>query len=236
MKATLTRPALALALFLAVPLALSLLAAAAQAANLQITVLGADGQPAADVAVQLQPGGVWASQPLPEPALIVQKDIRFQPFVTVVPVGSTVRFVNRDRFDHHVRSQPGGPLGNVAPAQQFEFRLAAVKGGREAPAAELVMDKVGIVALGCHLHGSMRGHLLISNTPWVAVTDAKGQATVADVPDGALQLRLWHPEQLVDQPALRLAAGNSAPVQAALNFSPRRRPPPTPPPKGEYTF
>lgn len=226
------RPLLRAALALVITLA----PWAAPAADLQITVLGTDGQPAADVAVQLQPGGVWASRPLPTPALVVQKDIRFQPFVTVVPVGSTVRFVNRDRFDHHVRSQPGGPLGNVAPAQQFEFRLAGVKGGREAPAAELVMDQVGIVALGCHLHGSMRGHLLVSNTPWVAVTDGQGRALVADVPDGTLQMRLWHPEQLVDQPPLRVTAAAGAPVQAALNFSPRRRPPPATPPKGDYTF
>ena len=222
------RPLLRAALALVITLA----PWAAPAADLQITVLGTDGQPAADVAVQLQPGGVWASRPLPTPALVVQKDIRFQPFVTVVPVGSTVRFVNRDRFDHHVRSQPGGPLGNVAPAQQFEFRMAAVKSNGVAASAEVKMDVAGIIALGCHLHGSMRGHVLISNTPWAAVTDERGQVTLANVPDGQLELKLWHPDQLTDQPTSRLQASGNMQADVKLNLSPRRRAPP--PPSSSY--
>ena len=202
-------------------------ACAAQAAQLRLTVLGADGKPAPDVAVQLQPTGIWASLPLPEPVLIVQQNIRFVPYVTVVPVGATVRFVNRDRFDHHVRSQPGGPLGNVAPVQQFEFRLAAVRGGREAPAADVVLDTPGSIALGCHLHGSMRGHLVVSATPWVAVSDAQGVATLHGVPEGAVLVKLWHPDQLVDQPVTRLQTVGDTRAEASLNFSPRRRPAPS---------
>ena len=201
---------------------------AAPAADLQITVLGTDGQPAADVAVQLQPGGVWASRPLPTAALVVQKDIRFQPFVTVVPVGSTVRFVNRDRFDHHVRSQPGGPLGNVPPAQQFEFRMAAVKRDGTAATAEVKLDVPGTIALGCHLHGSMRGHVLISSTPFVGVSDDKGQVKLANVPDGQLELKLWHPDQLTDQAVVRLQAGGTVQQALKINLTPRRRPPPPP--------
>jgi len=37
--------------------------------------------------------------------VIALKDIRFVPYVSVVPVGASVRFVNKDGFDHHVRSQ-----------------------------------------------------------------------------------------------------------------------------------
>ena len=44
----------------------------------------------------------------------------------------------------------------------------------------------------------MRGHVYVSSTPWVAVTDASGAATIADVPDGPVELLAWSPEQLVD--------------------------------------
>jgi len=214
MPHTLRRPAIALGLLS--PLL-------AMAAQLQVSVTTPDGKPAPDVAVLVQPTSAWTPQPLPEPALIVQQNIRFQPFLTVVPVGGSVRFVNKDRYDHHVRSQPGGPLGNIPPAQQFEFRIAGVSGGKEAPASELKLDVPGSIALGCHLHGSMRGHVLVSNTPWFAVTNDKGVATIANVPDGQVEVKLWHPDQLTDQAATRVAAAGTASAEAKLNFTPRRR-------------
>ena len=215
-------PALLLALLLAPAVSPSL------AAQLQLTVLGLDGKPAANVVVQAVPSAAWQAQPLPAPVEIAQQNIRFEPFVTVVPVGASVRFVNRDRFDHHVRSQPGGPLGNVPPAQQFEFRMAAVKSNGTAASAEVKLDVPGSIALGCHLHGSMRGHLLISSTPWAAVSDDKGQVSLANVPDGQLELKLWHPDQLTDQPSTRLQANGTVQQELKINLTPRRRPPPPP--------
>lgn len=214
--------------------ALPLLAAAG---SLQVTVLGSDGKPAADVAVQLLPAAPWSVLPPAEPVRIVQRNLRFVPFVSVVPAGGTVRFVNRDRYDHHVRSQAGGPLGNIAPAQQFEFRMAAFKGEKEST-ADLKLDTPGVIALGCHLHGSMRGHLLVTSTPWVAVTDEQGRATLPQLPDGQAELKLWHPEQLADQAPLRLQLAGDQSAEARVNFAPRRRPPPTtaPPRSGDYTF
>lgn len=218
------------ALVLAALTALAPLASpTAQAGQLQVSVLDADGKPVPDVAVSVQPTGIWPSQPLPEAVTIVQQASKFVPYVTVVPVGTVVRFVNRDRYDHHVRSQPGGPLGNIAPAQQFEFRLAAVRGTREAH-EDLKTEVPGLVALGCHIHGSMRGHLVISTTPWVGVSDERGHVTLANLPDGPVQLRLWHPDQLVEQPVQRLQAAGTATVEARLNFAPKpRRAPPAPP-------
>ena len=208
------------ATLLATALAASLPAAAAQ---LKLTVLNADGKPAQDVAVQVSPTAAWAGQPLPPPVVILQQNIRFVPFVTVVPVGATVRFINKDKFDHHVRSQPGGPLGNVAPAKQFEFRMVAAKDGRDSAAADLKLDTAGIVALGCHLHGSMRGHLLISSTPWVAVTDDKGQVMIDNLPDGQAEIKVWHPDQLSDQATTQVQANGTFSAEARLNFSPRVR-------------
>ncbi|MEP7328242.1 MAG: plastocyanin, partial [Betaproteobacteria bacterium] len=86
--------------------------------------------------------------------------------------------------------------------------------------------------IGCHLHGSMRGHIYVSPTPWVAVTNAAGGAVLPGVPDGAADVRLWHPDQLVAQANLRSTLSGTSTVEAKLNFTPRRRP--APPPKGEY--
>jgi plastocyanin len=196
---------------------------AALAGSVQVTVLSADGKPAAHTVVQVTPAALPANRPaLPATTVISQQDIRFQPFVSVVPVGASVRFVNLDAFDHHVRSMPGGPLGSIAPAKQFDLRVGAAKGGKDQT-TEVVLDQPGVIALGCHLHGSMRGHLLVSATPWAAVSDANGRVRLDGVPDGAAELRIWHPEQLVDQAPQALQVGADTQVQPKLNFSPRVR-------------
>ncbi|MFT3956603.1 MAG: plastocyanin [Piscinibacter sp.] len=226
------------------PLAAAVLAVAAlsaQAGALQLTVTDKDGKPAPDVVVLVDVPIRPALSTAPVTATITQEGLKFQPFLTVVPVGSTVRFVNRDRYDHHVRSQPSGPLGAVPAAQTFELRLDAAEGAAggnddyQNPHAQprkksgmtqvdVKMDKAGPIGLGCHIHGSMRGQLFVSGTPWFAKTDADGIAKIASVPDGPIQVTLWHPDQLQDQAALRAEAG-SAPLALAgqLNFVPRRR-------------
>jgi len=195
----------------------------AHAASVTVTVHGADGQPAANVVVQLTPAREAAPRPPWPPVVIVQRDIHFVPALTAVPVGTTVRFSNQDPYDHHIRSEPAGPLGNIPPAKNFEMRLAAATGDKVA-SADVTFDKPGVLVLGCHLHGSMRGHVYVASTPWVAVTDASGSATIADVPEGAVELRPWSPEQLVDQPAVqKQVSGASVAFDATLNFTPPRR-------------
>ena len=208
--------------------ALALPTAPAQAATLQVTVTSADGQPATDTVVLVQPTASWPAQPLPPTAVVSQREIRFLPFVTVVPVGGTVRFVNLDNFDHHVRSQPGGPLGSVAAAKDFEFRLPPARKGNNT-SADLRLDVAGTVLIGCHLHNSMRGHLFVSPTPWFGVTDAQGRVRIEGLPDGQAELKLWHPDQLTDQPAQRVQVAGTQALEGKLNFSPRKRSPPPPP-------
>lgn len=224
-------------------LAAALLAAAAlsaQAGALQLTVTDKDGKPAQDVVVLVDVPIRPALTTTPVTATITQESLKFQPFLTVVPVGSTVRFVNRDRYDHHVRAQPSGPLGAVPAAQTFELRLdgaeaASSNDDYQNPNAQprkksgmtqvdVKMEKAGPIGLGCHIHGSMRGQLYVSGTPWFAKTDADGVAKIASVPDGPIQVTLWHPDQLQDQAPLKAEAG-AAPLALAsqLNFVPRRR-------------
>ncbi len=205
-------------------LAALLLAGTAQAADVSITVSRADGSPAAETVVVLQPVAAWSPRPLAEPVVVNQKDLRFAPAVVAMPVGSTLRLTNQDRYDHHVRAMAGGPLGNVPPATAFEVRLPAAKS--QASSTDLKLDNPGTITLGCHIHGSMRGHVFISPSPWVGVTDEAGKLTLSGVPAGAADLKLWHPEQLTEQTSKRLDVGPAtASAQASLNFSPKAKRP-----------
>ncbi len=212
--------------FLAARSLLLALAVNAQAASVTVVVRGADGQPAPNVVVQLTPAHPGAIKPPAAPVVIAQRDIHFLPYLTAVPLGTTVRFSNQDPFDHHLRSEPSGPLGNVPPVTEFEMRLNAASGDKVA-SADVRFDKAGVIVLGCHLHSSMRGYLFVGETPWVAVTDANGVATLADVPDGPADMLSWSPEQLTDQAITHQRIGGAGVIiETALNFTPpkpRRR-------------
>jgi len=155
---------------------------AAAAATLHIQVRGANGQPLADAVLLLEP------QAGPKPALkpaanieIAQVGRRFVPAVTVVPVGTKVQFPNQDTVRHHVYS--------FSAAKKFELKLYA---GR--PERPIEFDRAGVVVLGCNIHDTMVGWVVVTDTPWAATTPASGRATLADVPPGPYVLRTWHPD------------------------------------------
>ncbi len=208
------------------------LLAAAHAGTVQVSVTDPDGKPVADVVVLVSGSGKAPAAAAAGPVVITQQDLRFVPALTVVPVGASVRFVNRDGFDHHVRSTPSGPLGNTPAVTTFEFRLDAAAGAAasaarkrsEPSAADIRLETPGPIGIGCHLHSSMRGQIYVSPTPWFGKTDASGIATIEGVPDGAVDLALWHGDQLQPQPVQHLQVGAvPAKASAQLNFTPRRR-------------
>jgi plastocyanin len=218
---------------------MALVAQTAIAGSVNVTVLDSEGNPAANVVVMVKSTQATPSKSSTSSALIEQRDLKFVPFLSVVPVGSTVRFTNRDSYDHHVRSMPSGPLGGTAPAQEFELRLDGVEGAtlnddysRPAPKrkpggsnnGEIKVAQTGAITLGCHLHSSMRGHLYVVDTPWFAKTDAAGKAVIDNVPDATADISLWHPDQLQTQPGLKLqVAAGANNSEAKLNFVPRKR-------------
>lgn len=214
---------------------------AAQAGTVTVVVTDKDGKPAPDVVVLVEPAQKVAPRPAATPVVIAQQDLRFQPFLTVVPVGSTVRFVNRDAYDHHVRSTPSGPLGAIPAVSAIELRLDAAadapppardeyssaapprkKSGQSS--ADVRLPNAGPIGLGCHIHGSMRGQIYVAATPWHGKTDANGTLVLEGVPEGAAELSLWHADQLSEQPVVRLQVGAAAAkAEVQLNFTPRRR-------------
>ena len=114
-------------------LVLAALFGAAHAGTVQVLVTDKDGKPVADAVVLIDSAAKTAVQPAAAPIVILQEGLRFVPFLSVVPAGSTLRFVNRDAYDHHVRSTPSGPLGNTPSVKDFELRLDAAEGTAASP-------------------------------------------------------------------------------------------------------
>lgn len=200
-------------------------ASAATAGTLQITVTSKDGQPLPDAVVLVEPAsGARGKAPAPVQASIAQHKMQFVPAVSVVPVGSRVRFTNQDGWDHHVRGVPAGMAGLTAGSGAgFELRLAGKVDGQAPASTDVVLQQPGPLQLGCHLHGSMRGFVYVADTPWVVKTDAQGVATLGDVPEGAARVRVWHPDQLVEGAPVPVQVQAVSTVTVPTQVVPRRR-------------
>ena len=128
----------------------------ASAGNVQIQVLGRDGKPVPEAVVVLYPSAANAATApslLQASPTIEQERMRFVPALTVVAPGTTLRFTNQDRWDHHVRGTPVGPAatGGAGGNEGFEMRLAGKQDGQAAQAAETTVRQPGVVLLGLSL-------------------------------------------------------------------------------------
>jgi plastocyanin len=196
------------------------LVCSAQAATLSVTVTDKDDKPVPDAAVLLRYVVTPSAKPPAPPAAlkIDQQRLQFRPFLTIAAVGTTLRFTNLDAFDHHIRGTAPKIAGN--PGDDFELRI----GPGEPKPTEVKVGLLGRYALACHLHSSMRGYVLVTDTPWFAKTDAEGRVTFTDLPDGLVDVQLYHPEEFLEQPPLRAELGvQPAELSGKLNFVPRRR-------------
>ena len=205
------------------------------AANVQIQVIDRDGKPVPEAVVVVYPASGGAPPAAPSTgATIEQERMRFLPAVTVVTPGTSVRFVNRDRWDHHVRGAPAGLAAATSSAAAagvgdgFELRLAGKSAGKDDSSSEVRMDTAGVLLLSCHLHGSMRGHVFVTDSVYTVKTDTDGIARFVNVPDGGAQVRVWHAEQLIDLPrkAVQLSSSQvNETVQLSVVPRVRRAPP-----------
>jgi plastocyanin len=135
----------------------------ASAGNVKIFVLDKEGKPVTDAVVVIYPSFTTPSPALvARAATVVQEKMRFVPEVTVVASGSTVRFTNLDRWDHHLRGSTAG-LATTPTTEGFEIRLAGKEDNKPASSTDITLDKSGAVLLSCHIHGSMRFNSKLSS-------------------------------------------------------------------------
>jgi hypothetical protein len=156
-------------------------ATGAWGADLDVQIRSAGGAPIAGAVVSIHLVG----QPTPRPRpggtyMIDQQDIQFRPFISTVPVGASVMFMNHDPVRHHVYS--------FSPAKRFELKLASKQQNQA-----VTFDKPGIVPLGCNIHDRMIAYLAVVDTPWAKTADANGHVILRGLPATAVTVTVWHP-------------------------------------------
>ena len=169
-------------------------AAAAGAADLNVRIADDHGKAVADAVVTVLPqdnakGQKTAMRPTSGTKTIDQKNLMFVPYIEIFRPGDKVVFRNSDLTRHHVYS--------FSPIKAFEFVLVP---GESSP--PLVLDKSGVIAVGCNIHDMMITYLYVSDAPWIAHSGADGQAVFHDLPAGAYNIRVWQPRLRPNKPDL----------------------------------
>jgi plastocyanin len=160
-------------------------ALAQQNVTATVSFAAAAGKPhrdAANVAVwltSLQPTLSPASASPPVHPRLVQKNKTFEPHILIVPVGTEVEFPNHDPFFHNVFS--------LFEGKRFDLGLYEAGSTRN-----VLFDKPGVSYIFCNIHAEMSAVVIALNTPYYAVSDRKGQITVANVPAGKYLLHVWY--------------------------------------------
>src|ERR1700740_3525491 len=164
---------------LLVLLATFTLALAANAGTINGKVSGVSGE--AVVYVDVIQGKTFPA-PTNHP-VIDQKGLMFTPHITVVQQGTTVDFLNSDSVAHNVFWTSVG--GN----KKLTHNLGTWPKGEKR---SFKFDNPGAVPLLCNVHPEMAGYIVVSPTPYLAVTDKSGAYKVDKVPDGSYTGAAWH--------------------------------------------
>jgi len=139
--------------------------------------------------VWLTPMGATVPPPQQNPSHIpqlVQRNKSFHPSLLVIPVGGTVEFPNHDPFFHNVFSLFDGK----------RFDLGLYEGGT----TRLVrFDKPGISFIFCNIHAEMSAVVIALATPYYAVSDARGEVAIPNVPPGRYQVQVFHSAVALEQ-------------------------------------
>jgi plastocyanin len=136
-------------------------------------------------------------------AVVDQKDCRYAPHVLLTPIGD-VTFLNSDGILHniHSHSSKNPPFNKAQP----KFKKSLKETFREPE----------VIKITCDAHAWMSGWLVIQDHPYYAVTDAKGQFLLEDIPPGDYEIKVWHEVLAEKVHPIRLSAKEQLSITVEL--------------------
>lgn len=120
--------------------------------------------------------------PEPKKGTLDQVNCEFVPHVQALPVGSTLSLTSSDPVLHNAHGfyEDGSTAFNIAvpiPGVEVSQKL----------------DKPGVIKLRCDAgHTWMSAYLVITDTPYHALTDANGVFSIEGIPAGTYEVEVWH--------------------------------------------
>ena len=113
---------------------------------------------------------------------INQENCEYAPHVQTIAAGEKLKITNSDAVLHNIHAYSGGDT---------LFNIAQPNG---APAIPKKMKQAGPVELKCDVHSWMHAWVFVSPHPYHQVTMEDGKFSLADVPPGTYNVKVWHEE------------------------------------------
>ncbi len=132
-----------------------------------------------------------------------QKNLAFQPHVVPVLVGTRVTFPNSDEVRHNVFS----------PTKVDNFDLGSYPLGSSR---SRTFDTPGVVTLLCNVHAEMSAYVIVTETPYFAVSEKDGHFLIPDVPPGQYEVIAWHERAKSVRATVTVTTGRPASVNFEL--------------------
>jgi plastocyanin len=108
-----------------------------------------------------------------------QHNMRFEPDLVVIPIGSTVQFPNSDPIFHSVFS--------LSRAQPFDLGFYP-----RGQSRTVKFNRSGIVQVYCHIHANMYAAIVVTSSPWYGKPSEDGGFAFTNVPAGHYRVVAWH--------------------------------------------
>lgn len=158
---------------------------------------------------------VWLQRPAdgrmpPVTATMDQQACEFIPHVILVPRDSTVTIGNSDPMLHNLR------IFREAQMLMHEWQPPAPQPNTIA----WRFDEAGRFLLRCGVHAWMSAWVIVAEHPYYALSDAKGDFTIPQVPPRAYTLQVWH-ETLGEQQQSVVVNQDTPPI--TIRFAEQRR-------------
>lgn len=112
----------------------------------------------------------------------INKSCRFEPRITVLWTKQQLVLVNDDDVPHNM-------LANLSFNDPFNIILSGKDSSKAPP---LRRTERLPREISCSIHSWMRGQLILKDHPYVAVTDADGKFSIAQLPAGERSFVFWH--------------------------------------------
>ncbi|HWA83912.1 MAG TPA: hypothetical protein VG820_10780 [Fimbriimonadaceae bacterium] len=159
------------------------------------------GREAGSAVVYLE--GAEKSKPLAN-AVVDQRERRFIPHISVVTVGTLIRFPNNDTVFHNVFAE--------FDAKKFDLGMYP-----RGTTKTQTFNKPGLVALFCSVHSEMSAYVMVVDTPYYTIADRKGHFSIPNVANGEYTLRVWHESGEIESRTVTISG------PATLDVTTRRR-------------
>ena len=127
-----------------------------------------------------------------------QKGCDYVPHVLAFPAGSTVDIINADGILHNIHTySTKNPPFNMA---QPKFKKVIQR----------KVDQPEVIKITCDAHGWMHAWWVATDTPYFAVTDDKGNYSIAGVPPGDYQVEVWQEKLGTEDQKIEVKDGATA--------------------------